>query len=221
MVIFSNAAFTALAAERAASVTVVARRCIAVCALVFALFHPLSKAVFTSLPSVVAAWVTAWLFPVIPVPMAVAPWVPAVVMVVVSPEVSTASALVFMVVAESPVLSPVVKAVAPWVPAAVMLVLIAPASKSPLVSTGVASPALRLVFNAVAPVIPMLVMLVLKAAVSSPPDAMLSVKPVEKAAPAWVPAAVAPLVSMLLKAFVAMLFAAAVTVPALLFIPDA
>ncbi len=88
-------------------------------------------------------------------------------------------------------------------------------------STGVASPALRLVFNAVAPVIPMLVMLVLKAAVSSPPDAMLSVKPVEKAVPAWVPAAVAPLVSIPLKAFVAMLLAAAVTVPALLLIPDA
>ena len=35
---------------------------------------------------------------------------------------------------------------------------------------------------------------------------MLSVKPVEKAVPAWVPAAVAPLVSIPLKAFVAMLF---------------
>ena len=46
---------TALAAERAASVTVVARRCIAVCAFVLAFCHPLSKAVFISVPRVVAA----------------------------------------------------------------------------------------------------------------------------------------------------------------------
>ena len=49
-----------------------------------------------SVPMVVAAWVTAWLFPVIPVPIAVAPWVPAVVMVVVNAEVSTVSAPVLI-----------------------------------------------------------------------------------------------------------------------------